>query len=171
MRLVGVILFLPRAVPSWLSLFVSPAHWCHPEKSFYICLKTWLMWLLTNGHFQISCLWWPVGLTKLAILQVCMYLQTIKIWCLRVWLLVSLNIGAEILPFGALTGTGTSSIAGSCWTCSRLLIQTQRFEKQSRPETGLKVKFHLLYKIIPSRLGEVVVSSTIEISTQRVKQN
>ena len=144
MRLVDIILLLPRAVPSWLSLFISPAHWCHPEKSFYICLKTWLLWLLTNGHLQIACLWWPVGLTKLAILQVCIYLQTIKIWCLRVWLLVSLNIGAEILPAGALTGTGSSSVTGSRWTHSRLLGQTQRFEKQSRLEAGLNVKLHLL---------------------------
>ena len=100
MRLVDIILLLPRAVPSWLSLFISPAHWCHPEKSFYICLKTWLLWLLTNGHLQIACLWWPVGLTKLAVLQICIYLKTIKIWCLRVWLLVSLNIVLRSSPLG-----------------------------------------------------------------------
>lgn len=69
--------------------------------------------MTTARHLQIAWLWWPLGLTKLVAPQDCIYLHTIKSLCLKIWLPVSLNLCAKVIPFGALTGIGTSSLTGS----------------------------------------------------------
>ena len=51
-----------------------------------------------------------------------------------------------------------------------LLGQAHRFDKQ-RAGAALNSKVHLLYKISPSRLEEMIVLYTVKKSTQRVKQN
>lgn len=48
---------------------------------------------------KITWFWQPVSL-MLVVPQDCIYLHTSKSRCLRVWLPVSLNLGAEILPLG-----------------------------------------------------------------------
>ena len=45
--------------------------------------------------------------------QDCIYLNNLKSCCLWIWLSISLNLGAEILPLGTLTGLGASSPTGS----------------------------------------------------------
>lgn len=46
-----------------------------------------------------------------------------------------------------------------------------RFEKQLRAGAALNSTVHLLYKISPSGLEEMIVLYTVKKSTQRVKQN
>lgn len=55
----------------------------------------------------------PPDLLVLAGPQDCIHLHIFKKGCLRVWLLVSLNLGAETLPFGTLLGLGIFSTTGS----------------------------------------------------------
>lgn len=52
---------------------------------------------------------------------------------------------------------GTTSTNGSHLP----LVQTQKFERQTKAVAGMNEKFHLLHEATPSRLGEVVVSSTV----------
>ena len=83
----------------------------------------------------------------------------------------SLNLGAEILPFGTVTSLSTSTTTGSYQECNSLLGQAQRFERQPKANAGLNDKVHLLQGATPSKVGEVIVSATIQKSAEKVKQN
>ena len=66
----------------------------------------------TQGQLQIVWFWWTTELI-LTVLWDCIYLHTLKSWCLRDWLPVSLNLCEEILQCKTLTGLSTSSNTGS----------------------------------------------------------
>lgn len=77
------------------------------------------------------------------------------------------NLGTEILHFGTLTSTGTYLTTGGDENYNSLLRQAQRFEIQPRAGVGLRHKLHILHKATPLRLGEVIVPSILQKSTQR----
>lgn len=90
---------------------------------------------------------------------------TFQSCCQSIWLSVGPELGAEILLFTTLKGVGIPSTIGSYLNYDRLLKDAQRFERQPIAETRLNDKVHLLYAVIPSRMGELVVSS-IETNTE-----
>lgn len=73
---------------------------------------------------------------------------------------VSLNLGTEILSSGTLTGLGHPQLLGAFTNMTHCLDKHKSL-RQPRAEVGLNDKVHLLPVITPSRLGKVVVSSTV----------
>lgn len=70
--------------------------------------------LVTSGAYACS----TSGLLYLHIFESC---------CLRLGLLMSLNLGAEILLFGTLKGRGTSSTTGRYKKYNKVSGQAQKF--------------------------------------------
>lgn len=97
-------------------------------------------------------LWWSSGLPLSCPRTIC--ICTFSKFCLRVWLLVSLNLGANRPPFKGIDRLGTPPAPGSHKKYSSLLGQSQWFESQPRAGTGLNDKVHLLQEATPSRLGD-----------------
>ena len=66
----------------------------------------------TQGQLQTVWFWWMAELRP-TVLWHCIYLHTLKSWCLRDWLPVSLNLCEETPQYKTLTGLNTSSNTGS----------------------------------------------------------
>lgn len=96
-------------------------------------------------------------------------LQSLKTSARGFWLQISLKVGAEIPPFEALTGLGSTT--GTFQEEIGLLRQSQRLQRQPRVKARLNDKVHFLHQAILSRLGEVAVLLNTSKQTQRVKRN
>lgn len=80
---------------------------------------------LSRGHLQIIWSGGQQGL-QLGVTQECLYLQSLKTSARGFWLQISLKVGAEIPPFGALTGLGSPLTTGTFQEEIALLRQSQR---------------------------------------------